>query len=960
MSTSDLDRVRWQRVKRLFNEAATRPPGERASFVAAASADDQDVRREVEALLASHDAASEFFERRAPALAVLAAESASPPRVDAGFLPGRRLGPYEIVARIGAGGMGEVYRARDSRLHRDVALKIVPSAFVADAARRDRLVREARAASAIEHPHIAVIHEIGEADGITFISMELLRGEPLSGVVARGPLTPARALDLSIEIAEGLARAHETGLVHRDLKPANVMVTEDGHAKVIDFGIAKLVDTPDDDDKVTSVGAPVAAASLTEVGMVLGTPSYMSPEQARGVALDQRSDIFSFGSMLYEMLTGRPPFSGATRTDTLQAVLRDPVPRLPSSVGAAGGSLQRILERCLAKDPVDRYQRVRDLVVDLRAALQLESSQMRAIGAGRAPRWSLGAAVLVALAVGGVGAFVLLGRSRVASADRAGWVQLTNFDAATQPTLSPDGRTLAFIRGSGTFTTEGQIYVKPLPDGGAVPLTHDGFSKMGPVFSPDGARIAYTANTEEDHWGSWIVAAGGGEPRPWLRNASGTTWVDRDHVMFSRLDQGYMGIVTSTESGTDSRDVYVPRGELVMAHRSYRSPDGHRVLVVEMNRSGWQQCRLVAFDGGSAGRAVGPVGAPCTSGAWSPDGRSLFLSANDGDGFHLWRQRVSDDHLERLTAGPTEEEGIAVAPDGRSLITSVGLQQRSIWIHNRDGERQLSNEGYAYWPLLSADGRTVCYKVTRTVSSGQSPGQLWMADIVSGRTERLLPGQTITGFDLSPDGRIVASVGDGDSGRLWLAWLDGREAPRLIGNAQGDNPRFGPNGEIIFHAAEGNAYALYRVGEDGSGRARVGKAVGSVFGAVSPDGRWVSCVGEGAMSICSTGGEAAVRIFTAGHTSRLRWSPDGSRLYLSVQLREESAFAYGRTYIIPLQNGAVLPRIPQGGYRTEAEIAAIPGVEVLAYGDLAPGPTPETYAFSRTTINRNLYRIPLP
>jgi eukaryotic-like serine/threonine-protein kinase len=958
MSVPEFDRDRWQRIKRLFEEAAARAPNERASFLAASSPDDEGVQREVAALLASHDAADDFFDRRTPLLAALAAEAVPPARAAAGFSAGERLGPYEIVERIGAGGMGEVYRARDSRLHRDIALKIVHPAIVADSGRRDRLVREARAASAIEHPHIAVIHDIGEADGVTFIAMELLRGEALSVVLARGALAPTRALELAIEIAEGLARAHEKGLVHRDLKPANVMTTEDGHAKIIDFGIAKLLDAPEYVVEA-AVADRVARTGLTEAGMVLGTPSYMSPEQTRGAVLDQRSDVFSFGAMLYEMVAGRPPFTGSTRSGTMHAVLRDAVPPLPSSVGASGENLKRILAMCLAKDPSDRYQRMRDLVVDLRAArLQLESSQMAALAPGRAPRLALAIGVLVVLA-GGVGVLFAMRYARAVPPDRAGWIQLTKFDAATQPALSPDGRTLAFIRGSATFTTDGQIYVKRLPDGDAVPLTHDNFAKMSPVFSPDGAQIAYTASTAEDHWGSWIVPAIGGEPRPWLRNASGTTWLDRERVMFSRLDpEGSMRIVTSAESGADARDVYLPSGQLGMAHRSYRSPDGRWVLVVEMSKRGWEPCRLVTFDSASAGRAVGPPGAACTGGAWSPDGQALFVSANDGAGFHLWRQRLSDDRLEQLTAGPTEEEGIAVAPDGRSLITSVGLQQRSIWIHSRDGERQLSNEGYAYWPLVSADGRTVCYKVTRTVGSGQTPAQLWMTDIVTGRSERLLPGQSVTGFDLSPDGRIVASA---DDARLWLAWLDGRETPRPLSNAHGDNPRFGADGAIIFDTAEGSAYALHRIGMDGTGRSTIGVVTSSALGTVSPDGGWISCSDNvGSMSACSTLSEAPVKILSDAEISRLRWSRDGSRLYLSVQIGEQSAFAFGRTYVIPLAKGAVLPPLPAGGYRTEAEIAAIPGVIVLPHGDVAPGPSVDTYAFSRTTITRNLYRIPLP
>jgi eukaryotic-like serine/threonine-protein kinase len=296
-------------------------------------------------------------------------------------LVGRTLGRYEILEEISRGGMGVVYRARDVRLNRDVALKVLPADLVADPARRARFVQEAQAASALEHPHIAVIHEIDEADGVSFIAMELVRGEKLSDLTARGPLQPGRAIDLAVEIAEGLARAHDKGIVHRDLKPANVMLTEDGHAKIIDFGLAKLVDALSGDS-----GGVTMMKSETDPGMVLGTVSYMSPEQARGTKVDHRSDVFSYGVLLHEMLTGRPPFRGNTAIDTLHAILHNPVPPLPP-LGAmvtpeATGDLQRILDKAMAKDADERYQGMRDVVVDLRAARRrLESTSVATVGA---------------------------------------------------------------------------------------------------------------------------------------------------------------------------------------------------------------------------------------------------------------------------------------------------------------------------------------------------------------------------------------------------------------------------------------------------------------------------------------------------------------------------------------------------------------------------------------------------
>lgn len=286
---------------------------------------------------------------------------------------GRRLSHYEIVEEISRGGMGVVYRAKDVNLGREVALKVLPADLIHDQARKERLLQEARAASVLEHPHIAVIHAVGEAEGVTFIAMELIRGEKLSDTLARGPLSQKRALDLAAEVAEGLARAHDKGIVHRDLKPANVMVTDDGHAKIIDFGLAKLVDPIPGDSETATV-----QAGRTEPGMVMGTVNYMSPEQARGGKVDHRSDVFSFGAMLYEMLTGRVPFQGQSQLDTLHAILNQPIPQLPSMSGLpaeTAAEIQRLIAKCAAKDPDDRFQGMRDVVVDLRATRRrLESA----------------------------------------------------------------------------------------------------------------------------------------------------------------------------------------------------------------------------------------------------------------------------------------------------------------------------------------------------------------------------------------------------------------------------------------------------------------------------------------------------------------------------------------------------------------------------------------------------------
>jgi len=325
-----------------------------------------------------------------------------------GGMTGQTLSHYRVHEEISRGGMGVVYRATDVRLNRDVALKVLPEELTHDEERKRRFIQEAQAASALEHPNIAVIHEVDEADGHSFIAMELIRGDKLSNLLSQQRFPASRALELATEIASGLARAHETGIVHRDLKPANVMVTDEGHAKVIDFGIAKLVEALPAD-----TAAETVPRNDTREGVVLGTAAYMSPEQARGEKVDHRSDMFSFGVVLHEMLSGRAPFHGRSSIETASAILHEPAPRLPSlgpSVPAdVAAEIQRLVDKCLEKDAADRYQGMKDLIVDLRAARRrLESTAHPAVTAqppvARAWMWVFAAVVVAA----GIAALVLL------------------------------------------------------------------------------------------------------------------------------------------------------------------------------------------------------------------------------------------------------------------------------------------------------------------------------------------------------------------------------------------------------------------------------------------------------------------------------------------------------------------------------------------------------------------------
>ena len=596
---------------------------------------------------------------------------------------GQRWGRYEIQAQLGVGGMGVVLRAQDTKLRRPVAIKFL-SDDVADAAARRRFQREAETASSLNHPHIVAVYDVGEFEGRQYLVTEFVDGGTLKSWARAAPRSWRDVVELLIGVADGLAAAHSAGILHRDIKPENILVTRGGYAKLADFGLAKLAEGADTDVTRT------LAEGRTRPGVVIGTIPYMSPEQARGAAVDARSDIFSFGVVLYELLGGRRPFTGTTGLQVLQAILDSAPEPLGEEVPL---SLRMAVEKALEKDPAERYQSMRDLVVDLKRATRSTASDpmpttASAPGVGRTPSQGLWnrhwiAAAGGALIVIGVGAAWLLLRDRRPSPSPGSqYTQLTDLaDSAVAPALSPDGKMLAFIRGENTFEGPGQIYVKLLPGGDPVQLTNSDDIKEGPlVFSPDGSRIAFT-----DYGDTWIAPVLGGEPTRLLARSSGLSFIEPApgvrRVMFSSLTgEGiHMGIFESTESRSAMRTIYMPAFGAGMAHRSFLSPDARNVLVVEMNLGGWLPCRLVPFDGSSSGTRVGPQPAQCTDAAWTPDGKWMYMAADTGAGYHIWRQRFPSGAPEQVTFGANQEQGISFAPDGRPFVTSVGASESTLW-----------------------------------------------------------------------------------------------------------------------------------------------------------------------------------------------------------------------------------------------------------------------------------------
>jgi hypothetical protein len=635
------------------------------------------------------------------------------------------------------------------------------------------------------------------------------------------------------------------------------------------------------------------------------------------------------------------------------------IPTPPSRINTAlPAGFDAMVIKALEKDRAVRYHSAADVLADLKR-LRRElagSSASVPTPAARPPvrlrKWlTLGAVGLALAAAVGV---VALRHPNSATPVRLEWQQITSFpDAATAPVLSADGRMLAFTRGAYWFIGRNEVYVKVLPDGAPVQLTRDGTPKMYPAFSADGSSVAYTAYTDHG-WDTWLAPVfAGGAPRLLLPNAEGLNWIAAGELMFSELRRTpHMAVVASSESRVQQRDVYVPPSEMGMAHFSSLSPDRKQVLIVEMLiPRGWQPCRLVPFDGSSSGRQVGPVPSLCTSAAWSPDGQWMYFTAETQHESHIWRQAADAAKPEQLTFGPTQEYGVAVAPNGRSLYTSAGVFQAQLHIHTPAGDRQVSGEGSAVAGELTADGTRLYYKATRELFG---PGNLWVADSATGRAELALPGVDIgPRFSVNPAATEVAYVDP--SGAVWIASLDRRSPPRKLPARQSVLVQLMASGNVYHWVAQDDGIWLYRIGPDGRSIKILPVPVGR--GGVSQDENWVTSdltEARQTQAIPLHGGKPVPLCRECTAT----WAADGRSMLFHYQ---SMMFGQNTTLQLPCQPGE-FPSLPPGGLSGPPEEGAkIPGARLIQYSMPAPATAVgAVYAYSEITSHSNIFRITLP
>ena len=677
---------------------------------------------------------------------------------------GTRFGDCEILGSLGAGGMGEVYRARDHSLGREVAIKVLPEELVSDPQRLRRFEQEARAAAALNHPNILVVYGFGETDaGIPYLVTELLQGQTLRERLQQGAIAVRKTVDYGSQIARGLAAAHDRGIVHRDLKPENLFLTRDGLVKILDFGLAKLtrVDREGSDSTVAHLGS-------TEAGMVLGTLGYMSPEQVRGLPADARSDIFSLGAICYEMISGKRAFQGATAADTMSAILKEEPAELSASIRNLPPGLGRIVHRCLEKDPAERFQSARDLAFNLEMLSRDESAPTPALPPGKVNRKLAPVAALVAVvltAAAGFFAARIVGPTQ--NRPPVELSRLTDFVGMEEyPALSPDGKSVAF---TADLTGQRQVWVRLLSGGTPLQVTHDEADHQSPRWSADSASLIYFSPSAEPggQGGIWEVPALGGTARPIVTSVgSADLSHDGKHIAYFHSEQGRIELGVADRDGENSRTVAELRREFTYSNLRW-SPDDTKL--------GYQAGRTFDYDvfyvpaSGGTPENLTREGNPLQGFAWLPDSSGVVYSTPRGSTVlylqtvNLWSARIGAKDRRQLTFGETSYASPDLAANG-NLVASRLRIQFDLWRFPVDssgeenvrlGEQLTHQTGAVQTPSAGPGDREIVY-----LSDSGGHGNLWVLNLARGQSRQITfeqdPGAIVGVPVWSPDGRYIS------------------------------------------------------------------------------------------------------------------------------------------------------------------------------------------------------------
>ncbi|MGH9843102.1 MAG: protein kinase domain-containing protein [Blastocatellia bacterium] len=974
---------RDRQISALFHAACELTSGQRVAFLAQACAGDHELRREVEQLLAGDEQAGDFLNQPVDGVAagLLAGQVAS----SAALPAGRRIGHYRIVSRLGAGGMGEVYLAEDTQLDRQVALKLLPAEFTADAERVRRFIREAKAASALNHPNIVTVHEIGQSEGLHFIVAEYVDGQTLRERMRVETLSLPAALDVAVQVAGALSVAHEAGVVHRDIKPENLMLRRDGYVKVLDFGLAKLTGLRIADcglrieDNETPMSIPIENPQSairnpqsTTPGMVMGTAHYMSPEQARGQRVDARADIFSLGVVLYEMVAGRAPFDGVNAIEVMGAILNQEPAPLPPQL-ATPRELERIVAKALRKDRDERYQTSKDLLIDLkdlRHELEFEAEFERktqsgastAVKSGRAPAetaWieaadthktalhSTGAlierrkpglaltlAAMVAVAGLGFGLYQFIARSRSSSRPVPRIIPFTSFPGAEfRPSFSPDGNQLAF-EWNGEKEDNYDIYAKLVDSSGLLRLTTDPARDYSPAWAPDGRSIAFLRSVQAEGMGGVMVV-----------------------YLVSSLGGAERKLAEGIKVGESQSLSWSPDGKF-LAFGDESLPDGPDNIVLLEVATG-EKHRLTSPPAQISGDSTP---------AFSPDGRKLafvrWVTSGVSDLYLSSVSGAAGGEPKRITFDNATIRGLAWIPNGEEIVfASERRGVSSLWrINASGGEPELVEAigSSVQFPAVAPRGDRLAF--TQLINDTN----IYRVDLTAPASHGLSRAKFLASTleddspQYSPDGKsIVFGSTRSGSFEIWLCGSEGQQPRQLtaMGGPLTGTPRWSPDSrQIAFDSrSQGNADIYVISVEGGAPRRLTTEPSEDVVPGWSKDGRWVYfCSNRGGRreiyKLPAEGGPA-VQVTTQGGFEAFE-SSDGQFLYYTKRSYDstlwrrptaggEETLAFNSNRVIYLRNWALAD---QGVYFASSE-------SVIEFFNLAAGK-----ATPVTTVEKRLAR----
>jgi len=815
---------------------------------------------------------------------------------------GEQFAHYEVVSLLGVGGMGEVYRARDTKLGRQVALKVLPPDVASDPTRRQRFEFEARAASALNHPGIVSVFDTGERDGLAYMVSELVEGEVLREAIKRGPIPPSRVADMAAQIAEALAAAHAAGIVHRDLKPENVMRTRDGRVKILDFGLAKQAALAPAGSDATQL------LTRTNPGTVMGTAGYMSPEQIRGEAVEFQSDIFSLGIVLHESLTGKQPFERTTAVEMMTAILREDPPDLPETISPA---LRLIVGHCLEKEPDRRFHSARDLAFALRTI----SSSARASGVQSAIRssapvsgrrrwfWPATAGALAIL-------LLLIGMKHLTEPQP---IELANYrltpfatddEAQIAGAWSPDGKSIAYLRKCSGIS---QLMVRALRGRAPVQLTYSESPVTALLWSPD-SSLLYYATADGDGELSAISPAGGKSTKilSGVQSAAispdGKTLVVWKAVTHDGRTRGSVWISSPPGNApVEYQPAPFAMNSSVSDNGLWFSPDGRTILLV----TGYDaaQLWLLPFPAGNGQprrifRDVALGRSPRAS--WLPDSRHAILAFGPGLPARpaLWLADVESEILRRLTAGTSGQGYPSVSPDGRRLIFTVLADDYDLVELPIDGSSPhtlVPNSRNELSPSFSKDGDQLIYSTDRTGSR-----EIWLRNLKGGSldhaamTAAAFPPNTTVGLTdpvFSPDGVRFAFVrySTTDPATIWIAPTVGGEPVRLTRESM-FAPTWSPDGNEVaglLHRDGPAVPAIVQVGADMSAHPIPGGPACRTAPDWAPTGEWLACGTREGIAVFSPDG-AKSRMLPGMRCLAVAFSRGGKTLFAVGRERGDS------------------------------------------------------------------------